>query len=90
MNKLENDDTHTSSRDLLALLVLAAGAALCPAVPASAAPASRVDVCHIPPGNPGNFHTIRVSENALSAHLSHGDVLGSCNNICATLCDAVR
>ena len=31
---------------------------------------------HIPPGNPGNFHTITVSEKALSAHSSHGDAAG--------------
>jgi len=30
---------------------------------------NKVDVCHRPPGNPDNFHTISVSENALQAHL---------------------
>lgn len=38
----------------------------------------KVDVCHIPPGNPDNAHTINVSENAVSAHLAHGDYLGAC------------
>lgn len=42
-----------------------------------------VEVCHFPPGNPANFHTIRVSENALEAHLGHGDVEGSCADVCA-------
>lgn len=39
---------------------------------------NKVQVCHFPPGNPDNFHTITISENALSAHLGHGDVAGSC------------
>ena len=30
---------------------------------ASTAWAAKVKVCHVPPGNPGNFHTITVSEN---------------------------
>jgi hypothetical protein len=38
----------------------------------------KVDVCHIPPGNPENAHTINVSVNAVPAHLAHGDTLGEC------------
>lgn len=38
----------------------------------------KVDVCHIPPGNPANAHTINVSVNAVPAHLAHGDFLGAC------------
>jgi hypothetical protein len=38
----------------------------------------KVDVCHIPPGNPENAHVINISINALDAHLAHGDVQGSC------------
>lgn len=56
------------------------------ASPASAAPAPKVQVCHIPPGNPDNFHTITISENALEAHLAHGDMEGSCNDMCDILC----
>ncbi len=37
-----------------------------------------VAICHTPPGNPGNAHTILVSENAAPAHLAHGDSLGFC------------
>lgn len=37
----------------------------------SAAPAAKVDVCH-GEGN-GAYHLINVSENALPAHLAHGD-----------------
>jgi hypothetical protein len=47
---------------------------------------AKVQVCHIPPGNPGNFHTITISENALQAHLGHGDIAGSCFAHCDTLC----
>ncbi len=37
-----------------------------------------VTICHIPPGNPANAHTITVSQNALPAHLAHGDSCGPC------------
>jgi hypothetical protein len=37
-------------------------------------------VCHVPPGNPDNAHTICISPNAVPAHLAHGDYLGPCNN----------
>jgi hypothetical protein len=40
--------------------------------------AAKVTVCHVPPGNPDNFHTISVGENAVKAHLAHGDFLGAC------------
>ena len=39
---------------------------------------SWVTICHIPPGNPGNAHTITINSNALAAHLAHGDYLGDC------------
>ena len=39
----------------------------------------KVDICHIPPGNPANAHVINVSVNAIPAHLAHGDHLGSCD-----------
>lgn len=57
----------TSSILLLALLALGA--------PAWAA---KVEICHIPPGNPSNLNTITISEHALQAHLAHGDFLGDC------------
>jgi hypothetical protein len=38
----------------------------------------KITICHIPPGNPGNAHTIRISSNAKNAHLAHGDTLGEC------------
>ncbi len=40
---------------------------------------NRVTLCHIPPGNPANAHTITVGEPAVRAHLAHGDYLGPCH-----------
>jgi hypothetical protein len=62
---------------LLALLGLAA----------TAAQAAKVEVCHFPPGNPTNWHTISVSTNALNAHLNHGDLEGNCLENCEAICD---
>jgi hypothetical protein len=38
----------------------------------------KTTVCHIPPGNPANQHTICVGNPAVPAHMAHGDFLGSC------------
>ena len=38
----------------------------------------KVLMCHIPPGNPENAHTICVSANSVQAHLDHGCMLGDC------------
>jgi Dictyostelium (slime mold) repeat/EGF-like domain len=70
------------SAQTLSMFVLA----LATAAVAAAAPAQKVNVCHLPPGNPSNFHTITISENALPAHLAHGDLPGSCAEYCDTLC----
>jgi hypothetical protein len=73
----------TSRWTLSVFLVVAAGVAW-------AGPEPKVEICHIPPGNPSNFHTIMVNANALAAHLAHGDFAGPCENNCAlfsTLCD---
>jgi hypothetical protein len=44
-------------------------------------------LCHIPPDDPENFHTIRINEKALPAHLAHGDFAGACNDYCRALCN---
>ena len=49
-------------------------------VPGAIAEGAKVDVCHIPPGNPENAHTITISENAVGTHLDHGDRLGACDS----------
>ena len=46
----------------------------------------KVEVCHLPPDNPDNFHTITVGVSALQAHLDHGDLDGSCLANCEELC----
>ncbi|MDQ6985721.1 MAG: hypothetical protein Q9M91_06400 [Candidatus Dojkabacteria bacterium] len=38
----------------------------------------KVEICHIPNGNPENKYEITISENALDSHLEHGDYLGEC------------
>ena len=40
--------------------------------------AEKVVICHYPPGNSGNRHTLEVGQAAVSAHLAHGDTLGPC------------
>jgi hypothetical protein len=37
-----------------------------------------VVICHRPPGNPDNRHTLIVGESAVAAHLAHGDTIGAC------------
>ncbi|HYV19857.1 MAG TPA: Kazal-type serine protease inhibitor domain-containing protein [Verrucomicrobiae bacterium] len=44
----------------------------------------KVCLCHIPPGNPGNAHTICVGAPAVKAHLGHGDALGECGSSAST------
>ena len=47
---------------------------------------NKVLICHVPAGNPGNAHTICISPNALSPHMSSlwnlhgGDYCGPCNS----------
>ena len=38
----------------------------------------KVLLCHVPKGNPEAMHEICVGEQALDAHMDHGDVLGCC------------
>ncbi len=50
----------------------------------------KVMVCHVPPGNPANMHTICISENAVPAHfggaIGHGTCfVGPCDDPCDTL-----
>lgn len=39
----------------------------------------KVTICHVPPGNPDNAHTIVVGAQAVPAHLNHGDFEGECD-----------
>jgi hypothetical protein len=38
----------------------------------------KVTLCHVPPGNPANRHTITVGAAAWTAHRRHGDHRGPC------------
>jgi hypothetical protein len=40
-----------------------------------------IEICHFPPGNPDNFHTIIVEEDDIRAHvMGHGDHVGPCDD----------
>ncbi len=39
----------------------------------------KIDICHIPPGDPDAAHTIHISINAWKAHKVHGDYFGECD-----------
>lgn len=69
---------------LIVLAMVGVGAAI---TNAAAKPDDKVTICHVPPGNPENAHTITVSENALKGHLDnngklHGlDYYGECKTV---------
>jgi hypothetical protein len=57
--------------------VLTVGAAIA----SVAAQEDKVTICHIPPGNPANAHTITVGASAVPAHVNnHGDGVGACGS----------
>ncbi|HEY0045558.1 MAG TPA: T9SS type A sorting domain-containing protein [Flavobacterium sp.] len=47
---------------------------------------NKVTICHVPPGNPANAHTISISPNAVQAHIpgnnQHSDFYGPCWSGC--------
>jgi hypothetical protein len=44
------------------------------------APASgKMTICHVPPGNPENKHTLEIDASAWPAHQAHGDTIGACS-----------
>jgi hypothetical protein len=69
--------------DSAATVAAAATAFVCqPGVPDPRAcdpsDSKKTTICHLPPGNPANAHTLCVGTPAVRAHLDHGDRLGSC------------
>lgn len=36
-------------------------------------------ICHVPAGNPSNGRNFYAPDEAVAAHLAHGDYLGECN-----------
>jgi len=41
----------------------------------------KITICHLPPGNQSNPQTLTISKNALKAHLDHGDIIGTCDDV---------
>jgi hypothetical protein len=50
----------------------------------------KTTVCHVPPGNPANAHTLCIGNPAVSHHLKnhHGDYVGPCHDEVACTADA--
>lgn len=68
---------------VLAFSVFVTAAAMLPAARAAAGgKAEKVAICHVPPGNPANAHTITVGTAAVEAHFAHGDYSGPCTAAC--------
>jgi hypothetical protein len=40
---------------------------------------NKVYVCHVPPGNPDNEHTICIARPAVPVHIARGSYLGACS-----------
>ena len=70
---ISGPDTTTSSAASVSGNGAAAGAA--------SGTDKKTTVCHIPPGNPANWHYISVGNPAVDAHLAHGDKIGACAEI---------
>jgi hypothetical protein len=69
------------------------GAAVSPAGQAAAAKqyADKVTICHRTGSKKNPLRTIRVSRNALKAHLKHGDAVGACGpNSVFTMCHKTK
>ena len=68
------------------------GAAVSPAsAPASASQYERkVTICHRTGSKKNPFRTIRVSRNAVKAHLRHGDAVGPCSTAVFTMCHKAK
>jgi hypothetical protein len=64
---------------IVVMLTLAAG--LLTTAPPLQAAAQKVSICHIPPDDPTNAHTITVAGPAVQAHLDHGDIARPCEEI---------
>ena len=42
----------------------------------------KVTICHIPPGDPENRHTITIGASAVAGHVrNHGDYIGACQPV---------
>jgi hypothetical protein len=50
----------------------------------------KVTICHRTGSKKNPFRTIRVSRNAVKAHLRHGDTVGPCSTAPFTLCHKAK
>src|SRR5918995_1578164 len=50
----------------------------------------KVTICHRTGSKKNPFRTIRVSRNAVKAHLRHGDALGPCGSAVFTMCHKTK
>jgi hypothetical protein len=46
----------------------------------------KIQICHIPPGNPAAASTLTVPQSAWPAHQAHGDIQGACSSTMVTIC----
>jgi hypothetical protein len=68
-----------------------AAAVLPTGTPASASQyKKKVTICHRTHSKKKPFHTIRVSPNAVPAHLRHGDARGPCGTAVFTMCHKAK
>ena len=80
----------------VAVLAFAALASVGAAVSPSGTPAAgeqypkKVTICHKTGSKKNPFRTIRVSRNAVKAHLRHGDTVGPCSTAPFTLCHKAK
>ena len=72
--------------------LVSVGAAVSPSgAPAvSAQYPKKVTICHKTGSKKNPFVTIRVSRNAVKAHLKHGDAMGPCSTAVFTICDITK
>jgi hypothetical protein len=63
------------------LVVALTGMVMTTPTSVQADPQEKVTICHVPPGNPENAHTITVGFPAVEAHFANheGDHLGACD-----------
>ena len=80
----------------VAALAFAALVSVSAAVSPSGAPAvsapypKKVTLCHKTGSKKNPFRTIRVSRNAVKAHLKHGDSVAPCSTATFTICDLAK
>lgn len=79
-----------AKRFVLSVVGLGCVALLFAVVSVANSGAQKLELCHVPPGDPSDAHTITVGLRAAESHLAnHDDSLGACVTACATVgeCD---